>query len=81
MTRTIISISDEDKKWLENYSRTHRQSAAETIRCAIKQYQLSVKKNEGKRILRNTAGIWKDKNVDGLDYVETLRNEWDSDES
>ena len=33
--------------------------------------------NEKLEIIKNTAGILKNLNIDGLDYQNTIRNEWD----
>ena len=76
MTRTIITISEEMKMWLDSYSKKHNRPTAETIREAIKLYKERVEK-ESKNVLSETAGLWKSKNIDGANYVEKLRNEWD----
>ena len=39
MVRTIVSIEEEDKRWLDRYSDRHDRSTAETIRLAIKEFQ------------------------------------------
>ena len=41
--RTIITISEEDKRWLESYSSLHRVSVAEAIRQGIPCNMLSEK--------------------------------------
>ena len=55
--RTIITISEEDKQWLESYSRTHGISVAEAIRRGIG----SLKSREGedtyKTLVKATKGI------------------------
>ena len=76
MVRTIITIPDEIKKWLDNYSHTHHQSLAETIRMAIKEYIEKNRNQEEKQIIKTTAGIWKDRKIDGLEYVNKIRKEW-----
>jgi hypothetical protein len=78
MTRTIITIEAEDKKWLENYSRRIHLSSAEVIRRAIKEYRRQVSKGDLKRVLEATSGKWKSIKGDSQDYVNDLRNEWDS---
>ncbi len=73
-TRTIISISEEMKKWVEGYSKAHKISMAEAIRKGISK----LKKDEGKatydRILEKTAGLWKGE--EGLRYQKEIRSEW-----
>jgi len=76
MVRTIISITEEDKTWLDDYSHVHRQSAAKTVRQAIRAFQAQQQNTDLPRELRETAGIWKTRDTDGLDYVEALRAEW-----
>ena len=76
MKRMIITIPDEDKSWLESYSHSYHQSVSETIRKAIKSYKEKRIKTNRKEFLAKTAGIWKEKNIDGLEYVNNIRNEW-----
>ena len=76
MARTIITIPDKIKKWLKNYSYTHHQSLAETIRIAIIEYKEKKQKQEEEDIIKKTAGIWKDRKIDGLEYVNKIRQEW-----
>lgn len=77
MTRTIITLPDELKEWLDNYSHIHHQSLAETIRCAIKEYKKNKQDEVKNDILYKTSGIWKNRKIDGLEYVENLRKEWE----
>ncbi len=76
MKRTIITIPDEMKIWLDTYSKKLNRPTAETIREAIAEYKERVEK-ERKNILSDTAGLWKNKRIDGIDYVERLRDEWE----
>jgi hypothetical protein len=72
--RTIITISDEDKLWLENYSRAYGISAAEAVRRGIARLKDEEGSSVYKKILQETRGIWK--KGDGLEYQERLRSEW-----
>ena len=36
MVRTVISMDEKDKKWLDAYSRGQKKSVAEVVRIAIK---------------------------------------------
>lgn len=76
MTRTIISLEDSDKRWLDRYSNRHKQSTAQTIRLAIKIFQAKAQEGEYHRVLKGTAGLLKSKE-DGLRFVRKLREEWD----
>ncbi|MCF7859951.1 MAG: CopG family transcriptional regulator [Candidatus Cloacimonetes bacterium] len=75
MIRTIISLPREIKVWLDDYSKKTNKPTAETIREALRQYRENVE-SEKADALSVTAGIWKDKNIDGNEYVEKLRSEW-----
>jgi hypothetical protein len=77
MLRTIITIAEEDKKWLESYSRRAQVSSAEIIRRAIKEYRRCADKGSLKRVLRETAGKWKSVKGDSQNYVDKLRREWE----
>ena len=76
MVRTIVTIEESDKRWLDRYSDRHNHSTAETIRLAIKEFQKKMRSGDYRRILKNTAGIFKDKD-DSVLFVRKLREEWD----
>ena len=72
--RTIITISDDDKLWLENYSKAHGISMAESVRRGIKQLKENDTGEAYKRLVLQTRGGWKGE--DGLRYQDKLRAEW-----
>ncbi|MEE9431529.1 MAG: hypothetical protein V3V16_10835 [Melioribacteraceae bacterium] len=76
MTRTIISIPEDMKVWLDNYSKTNKKPTAETIREALKEYKVKIENESKIDLLSQTSGLWKEKNIDGLEYVKSLRSEW-----
>ncbi|RMH55199.1 MAG: CopG family transcriptional regulator [Candidatus Hydrogenedentota bacterium] len=76
MTRTIVTLPDADKRWLERYSRAHKVSMASIIRRALRQLRRELERNAHVDVLRKTSGIWRKRNGDGLEYVSRLRNEW-----
>jgi hypothetical protein len=39
MTRTIISIPEDEKKWLVSYGKRHRISSAEAVRLAVREFR------------------------------------------
>ena len=72
--RTIITISDDDKLWLESYSRAHNVSVAEAVRRGIFILKTSAGKSTYQTLVKETKGVWK--KSDGLKYQEIIRNEW-----
>jgi hypothetical protein len=76
MVRTLISLREKDKRWLDSYSRSRHQSIAETVREALQAYREQNKSAEKIQVLNATAGLWKNRGTDGQDYVDALRNEW-----
>ena len=76
MIRTVISLDEESKKWLDRQAREENISAAELIRNAVRKYR-DEKKREAlplKDLLEQTSGMWK--RGDGLTYQRRLRKEW-----
>lgn len=77
MTRTIVSIPEDEKKWLESYGRRHRISSAEVVRRAIRDYRRRTSKNSLASVIRETAGTWTSVKGDTRDHVKALRKEWE----
>ena len=71
---TILTISDEDRVWLENYSRSYGISMAEAIRRGIARLKSESRDSIYQMIVRETRGIWQ--GGDGLEYQEKARSEW-----
>jgi hypothetical protein len=77
MTRTIISIPEDEKKWLETYGKRQRISSAEVIRRAIREYrQLKAEKSLA-GVLRETAGSCGSIEGDSWEHVDSKRAEWE----
>jgi hypothetical protein len=74
-TRTIITLSDEDKRWLTAFSRARKISVAEALRKGIACLKNSEGLNSYRTSVEQTRGIWK--KGDGLDYQQEIRSEWD----
>ncbi len=76
MIRTVISLDEESKKWLDQQAREENVSAAELIRTAVRKYRDEKKRETIPLIdlLKKTSGIWKA--GDGLSYQRRLRKEW-----
>ena len=77
MARTIISLPDDDKRWLDAYSHATHQSLAKTVRLAIKFYRQQQKAGVKKDALSMTSGLWQARKIDALGYVQKMRKEWD----
>ena len=74
-TRTIITISEEDKKWLESYGKARGISLAEAIRKGIRKLRENESGDTYRAMIDKTKGLWK--KGDGLIYQRRLREEWD----
>ncbi|MFZ3158266.1 MAG: hypothetical protein WA124_12270 [Smithella sp.] len=72
--RTIITISEEEKRWLATYSGLHGVSLAEAIRRGIACLKSAEGDNTYCKLVQNTTGIWKQ--GDGLTYQNKIRSEW-----
>ena len=72
--RTIITISEEDKRWLESYSSLHRVSVAEAIRQGIRKLKEAELFENYQTLVQSTKGIRK--RGDGLAYQKKIRDEW-----
>ncbi len=76
MTRTIISIPDDEKAWLKSYGRRHRISSAEVIRRAIREFRRMKAEKGLAAVLQKTTGTWTSLSGDSRDQVQALRREW-----
>ncbi|MGH8772667.1 MAG: ribbon-helix-helix protein, CopG family [Burkholderiales bacterium] len=76
MIRTVISLDDEDKAWLDRKAREDNVAMTEVIRRAVRRLrEESGSENRSlDELLRQTRGLWK--NGDGLAYQRKLRREW-----
>lgn len=77
MVRTVVSLEEEDKAWLDRKAEVEQVSMAEIIRRAVRRYR-----EEGDpearslhRLLAETSGIWTE--GDGLAYQRRIRGEWE----
>jgi len=72
--RTIITISEQEKRWLATYSGLHGVSLAEAIRRGIACLKSAEGDNTYCKLVQNTTGIWKQ--GDALTYQNVIRSEW-----
>ena len=76
MTRTIVTLEEADKRWLDRYSGRHSQSTAQTIRLAIKEFQAKAQTEGYRQAIQSTAGLLRG-GEDSVQAVRRLRREWD----
>jgi hypothetical protein len=76
MKRTVISLDDRDKAWLDEAAAREGAPATELVRRAVKllREQESVQRQPLGDLLRRTRGLWR--GGDGLEYQTRLRDEW-----
>ena len=78
MPRTIVSLSDEDKMWLDRQAATERVPMTEIVRRAVREYRKRCSDGESSRLqelLGRTRGCWT--HGDGLRYQNAVRDEWE----
>ena len=76
MLRTIISIDEVDKKWIDQKAAKENKTMTAIIRQAIQFYRdFENKRIEFEKLSEKTRGIWK--KGDGLKYQIAIRKEWD----
>jgi len=73
VTRTIISLENDDKKWLDEEARRSGLPKSAIVRLSIRYMRLDREKSF-ENLLNQTSGTWKE--GDGLAYQERLRSEW-----
>ncbi|ANM30468.1 hypothetical protein ABI59_14160 [Acidobacteria bacterium Mor1] len=76
MVRTVISLEQADKDWLDARASEEGVPMTELIRRAVRLLREHNKLSRPERdeLLKRTSGIWK--HEDGLDYQERIRGEW-----
>jgi hypothetical protein len=72
--RTLVDIPDTELEALNTLSKSEGVSRAESIRRAIKAY---VEMKTPMPKLEDGFGLWKDQDIDGLEYQLKIRSEWD----
>lgn len=73
-TRTIITLPESDKHWLEAYSKVHEISVAEAIRQGISVLKNLKTEQTYRQLVMKTGGLWQ--KGDGLEYQKKIRSEW-----
>jgi hypothetical protein len=77
MVRTLISLDNDDKAWLDRAARAERVPMAKLVRRAIRRLrdEQEAAPDGFDRLLRETAGTWR--RGDGLAHQRRLRAQWD----
>jgi metal-responsive CopG/Arc/MetJ family transcriptional regulator len=72
MTRILVDVPDAQLSDLMLIADAEKRSRAAVIRDALDGYIAQRKP----ALAVDVFGLWKDKNIDGLDYQDKLRSEW-----
>ena len=78
MSRTIVSLPDEDKTWLARQASAQRVPMSELVRRAVREDRGRHGNGKSGRLtelLNSTRGTWK--HGDGLRYQSNTRKEWE----
>jgi hypothetical protein len=79
MIRTLISLDEEDKTWLDRRAKEEGLTMTQLVRMAVKRYREQCEASEGEpsleQALRRTAGIRG--GGDGLAWQQEIRGEWE----
>jgi len=73
MTRLLVSLEENDRRWLERKAQETGLPMSEIVRQAIRQAQENAQKPM-KDLLASTKGLWH--KGDGLRYQRRLRKDW-----
>jgi|APSaa5957512622_1039677.scaffolds.fasta_scaffold485935_1 hypothetical protein len=76
MVRTVISLTDEDKDWLDRRAQEEGVPMTQLVRRAVVLLREQMEKDPPtfEQLLESTKDVWP--NEDGLDYQRKMRNEW-----
>lgn len=78
MPRTIVNLSEENKRWLDREARERQVSMTSLVSEAVSFYRMRAEaagRPDLQSVLKDTAGLWQ--GGDGLAWQERLRGEWD----
>ena len=79
MIRTLISLDEEDKTWLDRRAKEEGLTMTQLVRIAVKRYREQCEASQGEpsleQLLRQTSGLWR--GGDGLAYQQEVRGEWE----
>jgi len=69
--RTLVDLPETELEQLNALSRSRKTSRAELIRQAVSGYLA-----QNRTALDDSFGLWKRRRVDGVEYQNKLREEW-----
>ena len=72
--RTIIDLPEKQRESLDQLCTKQKLSRAEAIRQAV---DLFLEQHQTQPEADTAFGLWKDRQEDGLDYQQKLRDEWE----
>ena len=80
MIKTLVSLEDKQKKWLDSLAKEKGVPMAYLVREAVAEYmaqgaQPRPRQADLKELVRMTAGAWKGE--DGLNYQLKARRDWE----
>lgn len=80
--RTIIELTDEQIEGLRRLCEREGISRAEAVRRGVELLlrEKDARIEERRAALDAAFGMWKDRDIDGVEYQRKLRAEWDRDE-
>ena len=76
MIRTVISLNDSDKQWLDQQAALQHVPMTEIVRQAVQAMRADRLQNgdDFQNLLAKTAGTWP--HGDGLAWQQVIRDEW-----
>lgn len=76
MVRTLISLNDSDKRWLDQQAALQHVPMTEVVRQAVQALRAARQQSNDDfhALLAGTAGIWRC--GDGLAWQQNARDEW-----
>jgi len=76
MNSILLRLSDKQMDELDFIAKAQKKTRTEVIREAIEAY-VSRKKSDESDNKKIVFGLWKDRDIDGLEYQERMRSEWE----
>jgi len=76
MVRTVISLDEQDKEWLDQRAAQEGVPMTELVRRAVRLLRVHAERDDPPltELLRRTSRTWR--HGDGLAYQRRLRDEW-----
>jgi hypothetical protein len=72
--RIIITLSGEERLWVDGYSQAHKISMAEAVRQGLAILRRQEGQEPYQRLVEKIRGMWRQ--GDGLTYQQAMRSEW-----